>query len=49
MIVPYNTIIHYPLRQITLMMEAASTSEMMVNLYQITQNNIPEDSHHLNV
>jgi hypothetical protein len=27
------------------MMEAASTSEMSVNFYQITQRNNPEDSH----
>jgi hypothetical protein len=27
------------------MMEAASTSEMMVNFYQITWRNNPEDSH----
>jgi hypothetical protein len=30
---------------ITLMMEAASTSETSVNFYQITRRNIPEDSH----
>jgi hypothetical protein len=28
-----------------LMMEASSTSETSVNLYQTTQHNIPEDSH----
>jgi hypothetical protein len=28
-----------------LMMEAASTSEMSVNFYQITRHNNPEDSH----
>jgi hypothetical protein len=27
------------------MMEAASTSEMLVNFYQTTQRNNPEDSH----
>jgi hypothetical protein len=30
---------------IALMMEAASTSDMSVNFYQITQCNNPEDSH----
>jgi hypothetical protein len=30
---------------ITLMMEAASTSEMLVNFYQTTRNYNPEDSH----
>jgi hypothetical protein len=30
---------------ITLMMEAASTSETSVNLYRTTQRNNPEDSH----
>jgi hypothetical protein len=30
---------------ITLMMEAASTSETSVNFYQTTQHNIPEDGH----
>jgi hypothetical protein len=30
---------------ITLMMEAASTSETSVNFYQITWRNNPEDSH----
>jgi hypothetical protein len=30
---------------ITLMMEAASTSETSVNFYQTTQRNNPEDSH----
>jgi hypothetical protein len=30
---------------ITLMMEAASTSETSVNFYQTTQRSIPEDSH----
>jgi hypothetical protein len=30
---------------ITLMMEAASTSEMLVNFYLTTQCNNPEDSH----
>jgi hypothetical protein len=30
---------------VALMMEAASTSEMFVNFYQITRHNIPEDSH----
>jgi hypothetical protein len=30
---------------IALLMEAASTSEMLVNFYQTTQCNIPEDSH----
>jgi hypothetical protein len=31
------------------MMEAASTSETSVNLYQTTRRNIPEDSHlHMN-
>jgi hypothetical protein len=28
-----------------LMMEAASTSETLVNFYQTTRRNIPEDSH----
>jgi hypothetical protein len=31
---------------ISLMMEAASTSETLVNFYQITRRNIPEDSLH---
>jgi hypothetical protein len=30
---------------ITLMMEAASTTETSVNFYQTTWRNIPEDSH----
>jgi hypothetical protein len=30
---------------ITLMMEAVSTSETLVNFYETTQHNIPEDSH----
>jgi mannose/fructose-specific phosphotransferase system component IIA len=30
---------------ITLMMEAASTSETSANFYQTTRRNIPEDSH----
>jgi hypothetical protein len=30
---------------IALMMEAASTSEMLVNFYHTTRRNIPEDSH----
>jgi hypothetical protein len=30
---------------LALMMEAASTTETMVNLYQTTQRNNPEDSH----
>jgi hypothetical protein len=30
---------------IALMMEAASTSEMLANVYQTTQRNNPEDSH----
>jgi hypothetical protein len=30
---------------ITLMMEAASTSETSVNVYQTTRRNIPEDSY----
>jgi hypothetical protein len=30
---------------IALMMEAASTSKTLVNFYQTTQRNIPEDSH----
>jgi hypothetical protein len=30
---------------IALMMEAECTSEMSVSFYQITQRNIPEDSH----
>jgi hypothetical protein len=30
---------------IALMMEAASTSETLVNFYQATRRNIPEDSH----
>jgi hypothetical protein len=30
---------------IDLMMEAESTSETLVNVYQTTQCNIPEDSH----
>jgi hypothetical protein len=33
------------LQLIALMMEAASTSEMLVNIYQTTRRNIPEDSH----
>jgi hypothetical protein len=33
------------IRVITLMMEAASTSETSVNFYQTTRRNIPEDSH----
>jgi hypothetical protein len=33
------------MRVISLMMEAASTSEKPVNPYQITRRNIPEDSH----
>jgi hypothetical protein len=33
------------IRVIDLMMEAASTSEMLVNFYQTTQLNNPEDSH----
>jgi hypothetical protein len=32
-------------RAIALMMEAASTSETLVNFYQTTQCNNPEDSH----
>jgi hypothetical protein len=28
-----------------LMMKAVSTSETLVNIYQITRRNIPEDSH----
>jgi hypothetical protein len=32
-------------RVTALMMEAASTSEMLVNFYQTTQRNNPEDSH----
>jgi hypothetical protein len=32
-------------RLITLMMEAVSSSEMLVNIYQATWCNIPEDSH----
>jgi hypothetical protein len=32
-------------RAITLMVEAASTSETSVNFYQITRRNNPEDSH----
>jgi hypothetical protein len=31
--------------QFALMMEAVSTSEMLVNFYQTTLHNIPEDSH----
>jgi hypothetical protein len=31
---------------IALMVEAASTSETLVNFYQTTQSNNPEDSHH---
>jgi hypothetical protein len=30
---------------ITLMMEAVSTSETLVNFYEITRHNIPEDYH----
>jgi hypothetical protein len=37
------------MRFIALMMEAASTSETLVNLYQTTRRNIPEDSHLLNI
>jgi hypothetical protein len=32
-------------RAITLIMEAVSTSETLVNFYEITGRNIPEDSH----
>jgi hypothetical protein len=34
-----------PCRAIALMMEAASTSETSVNVYQTTRRNNPEDSH----
>jgi hypothetical protein len=34
------------IRVITLMMEATSTSETSVNIYQTTRRNIPEGSHH---
>jgi hypothetical protein len=37
--------IHLARFLIALMMEAASTSETMVNFYDTTQHNIPEDSH----
>jgi hypothetical protein len=33
------------IKAITLMMEAASTSEISANFYQTTRRNIPEDSH----
>jgi hypothetical protein len=33
------------IRAITLMMEAAGTSETSLNFYQTTRRNIPEDSH----
>jgi hypothetical protein len=33
------------LYSIALMMEAASTSEMLLNFYHTTQHCIPEDSH----
>jgi hypothetical protein len=36
---------HKSLWRISLMMEAASTSETSVNFYQTTWHNIPEDSH----
>jgi hypothetical protein len=32
-------------RFIALMMEAVSSSEMLVSIYQTTRRNIPEDSH----
>jgi hypothetical protein len=32
-------------RQITLMMEAVSSSETSINIYQSTRHNIPENSH----
>jgi hypothetical protein len=35
----------HELTLITLMMEAASTSEMLINFYQPTQHYNPEDSH----
>jgi hypothetical protein len=34
---------------IALMMEGVSTSETLVHLYNTTQLNIPEDSHHLSM
>jgi hypothetical protein len=34
-----------PLALIALVMEAASTAEMLVNFYQTTRRNNPEDSH----
>jgi hypothetical protein len=33
------------IREIALMMEAANTSETLVNFYQTTRRNNPEDSH----
>jgi hypothetical protein len=33
-------------RLIALMMEAVRTSETLVNFYETTRRNIPEDSHH---
>jgi hypothetical protein len=33
------------MREIILMMEAVSSSEMLVGVYQTTQCNVPEDSH----
>jgi hypothetical protein len=32
-------------KMIALMMEAARTSETLVNFYQTTRHNVPEDSH----
>jgi hypothetical protein len=39
------TVVASVIRVIALMMEAASTSETLVNLYQTTRRNNPEDSH----
>jgi hypothetical protein len=37
--------VHECILFIALIMEAASTSEMLVNFYQTTQHNIPENNH----
>jgi hypothetical protein len=43
--VPSSPIIMLAAFNITLMTDAASTSEMLVNFYQTTQRNNPADSH----